>query len=140
MRLMLLAIGLIVTGCAKRSAAVVDGDPFITPQELQSQVATVTDGQIPAIDNSDEVVLVERVPDGTQVRQTIFVDRDDQRLSGVEVENPATSPPDKAEWWKSQAAIDATAKEGFEIAPTTSAQGRVGTVSMSYGMGQISKP
>jgi len=131
---------LLITGCAKHQAAIVDGDPFNPLHELQSQVATVSSGQIPAADNQDAVIGAKGVPDGTQVRQTMFVDRDGQKLVSADVEDQATATPDKSEWWKSEAVADATPKEGIKIPPSGSVQGRVGYASASYGMGRIGKP
>jgi hypothetical protein len=239
MRHMLLAIGLIVGGCAKHSASVVDGDPFnpsaaaetvyvwngrecveesLTPDErrkrkmfqlksfvmkdgqmhetmlwvervepevvnkmlaqggsiqlpngerleipVQRTIAVVENGRVPL--GNGESIGVEGVPDGTQltlkkqyvttsgvlVADVDLLDLDDamsskrSSLNGVvvgdvDLADPALSPPDKSEWWKSPAAVDAVAKDGIKVPPVTSAQGRVGTVSMSYGMGQTRKP
>jgi hypothetical protein len=58
----------------------------------------------------------------------------------VAVADSSTALPDKAEWWKAQPAGSPTTTEGIKVPAEGSVNGRVGTVSMSYGMGQMSKP
>lgn len=129
-RLLLLAlICLVNTGCAKRSSALVEGDPFNT------QNVTVRDGRVPMPDSSKSVA-VEGIPDGSQLTHTTYEYNRVQLSVDTDLTEPATQASATSEWWNSPAAM-AAAKDDVKLPSNTGANGRVGHVSVSYGMGQI---
>ncbi|HVJ67453.1 MAG TPA: hypothetical protein VM510_05680 [Caulifigura sp.] len=133
-----------------------NGEKLEVPALEQRRIVAVENGRIPMMGGGS--VAVEGVPDGTQVDLHTFVDKDGDLLEHIEVpeltapsSNQQTvttvnvaelqaTPPDKAEWWKSAAAVDAASKQAVKVPPASSTLGRVGTASVSYGMGQISRP
>ncbi len=142
-QLVLAAITCLSTaGCAKNTATVM-GDPFLSSNPdvpvATEQTDAVANGRIPAIDNAGPFIGVD-APGGVQTRQTVFVDRDGQRDGDAETLAPAAMPPDQTEWWKTPASADVIARDGVQVPPSGSVQGRIGHASVSYGMGQISRP
>ncbi|HVJ85329.1 MAG TPA: hypothetical protein VM452_06770 [Caulifigura sp.] len=129
-RLLLLALTCLVnTGCAKRSAALVDGDPFNTPG------ATVRDSRVPMPDSS-ESVAVEGIPDDAQLTHTTYEYDRGQVAVDTDLAEASHQASATSEWWNSPAAM-AAAKDDVKLPSNSGANGRVGHVSVSYGMGQI---
>lgn len=133
------------------SIEMANGEKLEIPALERRRIVVVENGRIPMGDKG-EFITVEGVPDGTQVDQATFVDKDGDLLEANEIPdltvpagNPQTvttvnmaelqaAPPDKAEWWKSKAAMDAAANDGIKVP----ANARTGYFSVDYGVGSRS--
>jgi hypothetical protein len=133
--------------CAKNSA-VVASDPFLSPAQDSSKVAVADNVQPKEGRPRQTVSLDDHRIDQANFEQPAQVTPTEPRPTfapqtgapaDVGVANSSTAIPDKSEWWKAQPAGSPTTTEGIKVPSQSSVNGRVGTVSMSYGMGQISK-
>ncbi len=122
---LLVTAGLLAGGCAKNSAAVVDGDPFQTHAAAIASHAA-SESIAPA---ATAPAATAQLPDAPAATVTT--------INVAELQN---SPPDKAEWWNSLPTAPEAAESGIKVPAASSVQGRVGHASVSYGMGQIAKP
>lgn len=131
-----------------------NGEKMIFPAGSTRGTVVVQNGKIPA--GNGEFIAVDAT-DGTLLQQKAFVQSKSgvlEEIVGADSAAPAgrqqtvttlnvaelqDSAPDDTEWWKSQAAVDAAAKDGIKV-PASSVQGRVGYAGVSYGMGTIGKP
>jgi hypothetical protein len=127
--------------CAKNSA-VVASDPFLSPGRDSSNAAVAKAAQPRQTVSVDD----HRIGQSNFERSSQLIPTNPQptyaptnSVQEVDVADSSASLPDKSEWWKAQAAGSSTT-EGIKVPPQSAVNGRVGSVSMSYGMGQISKP
>jgi hypothetical protein len=128
-RLILMAIAcLLASSCSKNSAVVAQGgDPFL------SEAATAS-GSHATFNRADASAPVENAE---PFRQTASIGTAEVTAGESSLAAAESPPPDKSQWWLAQPAEAMAPTEGFKMPETSGANGRVGTVSMSYGMGQV---
>jgi hypothetical protein len=135
---------LCAAGCAKNSA-VVAGDPFLSPNQSASKVAVAETAAPPkqtvSLDEHriNQANFEEPAGIATTGARPTFAEQN-VPMEQTAVAESSLAPPDKSEWWKTQPGASQPATDGIKVPAQSSANGRVGTVSMSYGMGQMSKP
>jgi hypothetical protein len=129
--------------CAKNSA-VVASDPFLTPSQEPSKVAVAKAPQprqtVSLDDHRIDQANFEQPAPATPTQSAPTFTSTNAPPADVAVADSSSALPDKSEWWKAQPAGSSMPTEGIKVPAQSSVNGRVGTVSMSYGMGQISKP
>lgn len=104
-----------------------NGETVTFPGIDADGTAVASNGR-PHLKNGQSMPIDPAIPDGTEFQVQTF-DR-------ATLLDPQTFAAEKAAFHSAQTTA---AKDGLTIPPKGSVNGRVGSVSMSYGMGQISK-
>lgn len=104
-----------------------NGEEITFPGKGADGPAVVSNGRL-NLKNGQSVPVDPAIPDGTVLEH--------QSFDKATLLDPQAFAAEKAAFHSAQATAT---KDGIKIPPQSSVNGRVGSVSMSYGMGQISK-